>query len=429
MKKTNVLIFPSGAENAINIYDSLKYNLHFELFGASSKMDHSDYIYDDDHLSYGDYNIHDDDFFENINSLIDKFKIDYIFPTHDEISTFLIKYQNKINAVVVCSPYETCEVALSKLKTAEILKNKWYYPKIYNVNDEIDYPVFIKPDVGAGAKNTHVVNNENELKNYCDTNNYLIAELLPGEEITVDCFTNKDRNLLFVGPRTRERITNGIAFRSSNLPVSDDILKIARDLNSVFNFRGLWFFQLKKDKKGEYKLLEFSIRCAGTMALYRQLGINFAALSLFDFMGFDLKIIKNDFNIKLDRFYKSCYKVDIEYQNIYLDFDDTLIVNGKVNLTIIQLLYQWKEQNKSIYLLTKHSTNIYDDLREYRIDIQLFDEIIVIPDAESKYKYINNNDSIFIDNYFPERMAVFEEKNIPVFDVDAAECLIKTIGV
>ena len=29
MEKINVLIFPSGAENAINVYDSLKYNIHF----------------------------------------------------------------------------------------------------------------------------------------------------------------------------------------------------------------------------------------------------------------------------------------------------------------------------------------------------------------------------------------------------------------
>lgn len=429
MKKTHILIFPSGAENAINIYDSLKFNIHFELYGASSKKDHSDFIYDESHLSYGSYNINDANFFENFNNMLLNFNIDYIFPTHDEISAFLLKNSKRINATILCSPSDTCEIALSKIKTSNVLNNKWYYPKTYSLNDNIKFPVFIKPDVGAGAKNTHIVNDIETLKKYCSSENFLISEILPGEEITVDCFTDKDRKLLFIGPRTRERITNGVSFKSRNVEISDDIVNIAEDLNETFNFRGLWFFQLKKDRNGNFKLLEFSIRSAGTMALYRQLGINFAALTVFDFMGYDLDIICNDFNIELDRYYKSCYKTDLKYNNIYLDFDDTLIVNGKVNLTIIQLIYQWKSQNKSIYLLTKHESNIFEDLKKYNIDENLFKQIILLENSQSKVDYISENDSIFIDNYFPERNEVFNKKHIAVFDVDAAECLIDTIGM
>ena len=165
------------------------------------------------------------------------------------------------------------------------------------------------------------------------------------------------------------------------------------------------------------------------MALYRQLGINFAALSLFDFMGYDIKVLKNDFSIKLDRYYKSCYKTDIDYKNIYLDFDDTLIVNNKVNLTLIQLIYQWKNEKKSIFLLTKHETDIYDDLKKFKIDKNLFDEIISVPLTENKSKYIKKRKAIFIDNYYFERESVLKNKKIPVFDVDAIECLINTVGV
>ena len=113
MKKINVLIFPSGAENALNIYDSLRYNLHFELFGATSKDDHSKYVFDEKHLSIGDYNINSNNFFENFNKMLRKNKIEFIIPTHDEISMFLVKNQNLIGATVVCSPLETCEIAFS----------------------------------------------------------------------------------------------------------------------------------------------------------------------------------------------------------------------------------------------------------------------------------------------------------------------------
>lgn len=425
MKKKAVLIFPSGAENALNIYDSLKYNLHFELFGATSKDDHSKYIFDEKHLSIGDYNINSNSFFDNFNKLLRKNKIEFIIPTHDEISMFLIRNQSLIEAVVVCSPALTCEIAFSKIKTFDCLKGKNYIPKIYQVNDEIEYPVFIKPDIGAGARDTHIINNYQELNKYVSVDNYLISEFLPGEELTVDCFTDRNRNLCFVGPRTRERITNGVSFRSKNVKLTREIEKIAKDLNKTFVFRGLWFFQLKKDENNHYKLMEISVRCAGTMALYRQLGINFASLSLFDFMGYDLSIAKNDFNIELDRYYKSCYKVNIKYDSIYLDFDDTLIVNGMVNTDLMKLIYQWLNDNKKIYLISKHETDIYVDLEKYKINKEIFEEIIIISPDKVKADYISEKNAIFIDNYFVERKKVFEKLNIPVFDVDAIECLVR----
>ena len=60
MNKANVLIFPAGGENAINIYDSLKYNLHFELFGATSKKDYSVDLYKKENFYLGDLYINDD---------------------------------------------------------------------------------------------------------------------------------------------------------------------------------------------------------------------------------------------------------------------------------------------------------------------------------------------------------------------------------
>ena len=94
-------------------------------------------------------------------------------------------------------------------------------------------------------------------------------------------------------------------------------------------FRGAWFFQVKEDKQGSLKLMEFSVRQAGTMNFYRQLGINFAALSLFDAMGYDVKIIFNDYNLTLDRCLKNCYKFDYYYEKLYIDFDDTLMIKRK----------------------------------------------------------------------------------------------------
>ncbi len=428
MKKVNVLIFPSGAENAINIFDSLKYNVHFELYGATMKNDHSSYIFDENHLTIGNYSIKSKTFIEDFNQLLQRYQIDYIIPTHDEIITFLIKNQSQIKATIISSPYETCYIAQNKIETFRRLKGKYYIPKIYSSQDKMEYPVFIKPNMGAGGKDTHLVNSHSELEKYCNEKEYLISEYLPGQEITVDCFTNHMQKLLFFGARTRERITSGVSFRSSTIDDDGEIKKIAEDLNRSFQFRGLWFFQLKKDKEGHYKLMEISTRAAGTMALYRQLGINFAALSLFDFMDYDVSILKNQFSIELDRYYKCCYKCNIEYRNVYVDFDDTIIVNDQVNSQLMQFLYQCVNENKKIYLLTRHEKNIDMSLKKYKIPAQLFDEIIHIDFTKNKVDYVQT-DSIYIDNYFPDRKLVMDTLKIPVFDVDAVECLISYDGM
>lgn len=425
MNKINVLIFPSGAENAINVWDALKNNIHFELYGLSSKEDHTSFIYDSKHYAYGSYNIKSKDFFDNINKFIDENKIEYLIPTHDEIVYFLKKNEDKLHCVVVSSPKETCKIAFDKNETYKVFKDEPYYPKVYTNTDK-EYPLFIKPFIGAGGKGAHLINNDDDFNKYINDNDFLITEYLPGDELTIDCFTDRNGNLLFIGPRTRERITNGVSFCSKTVKLTNEIENIAKSINNKLVFRGLWFFQLKKDKNGKYKLLEICVRTAGTMALHRQNGINYQLLSLFDFMGYDISILNNELEIVLDRYYKSTYKISYEYNKIYLDFDDTLIINNYVNVDLISLIYQWINEGKKIYLLTKHSVDIYGDLKKYKIDKNIFENIYQIDLNEKKCDYIKTKkNTIFIDNYYPERLSVHQKLGIPVFDVDAIECLRK----
>lgn len=425
-EKVNILIFPAGSENAMNIYDSLKYNLHFNVFGASGKADHCQFIYPKGKLFLGDLYITEKSFINEFNKVIEKFKIDYIIPTHDTIALFLAEYCNSIDAKLICSPYETARIAENKELTYEALNDYYFYPRVYlNSNEVAKYPVFLKPYVGAGGKGTYLANNKEELDNILENNSkLLITEYLPGKEYTIDCFTNKNGELLFVGPRTRERITTGITFHSVRAEYNKEFECIAKELNNRFKFRGAWFFQVKEDELRNLKLMEISVRQAGTMAFYRQLGINFAALSVFDAMDYDIKIIFNDYKLTLDRCLKNSYHFDYEYDKLYIDFDDTLVVNDKINTTLMQLIYQSINANKKIILLTKHAYVLDESLKRYRISKDLFDQIILIELDKKKADYIDKSKAVFIDNYFPERISVKELCNIPVFDVDAVECLI-----
>ncbi len=422
-----VLIFPAGSEIAHEIHSSLRYNLHIELFGATGKSDDARLIYDRSHYFEDDFYITKPDFLDRFNSLLKENKINIVIPTHDTIALYLADHKDQVLATVLTSDYKTALIAREKRLTYKLFKDENFSPEVYETPlGKITYPVFLKPNIGEGGKRTVVCDNHNEVMYNLEKNpDLLICEFLPGEELSVDCFTNKDGELLFVGPRTRERVQMGISFHSSSILLTNEIKKIAETINAKVKIRGAWFFQIKKDKRGKYKLLEFAVRQSSTMGLFRQVGVNFALLSIFDAMDTEVKILKNDYSIELERSLYNRYKNHFDYEAVYIDFDDCIVINSLVNEVAIRYLYFAKRKNKKIIMLTKHEYDIDETLEKYRIHKGLFDEIITVHMNQDKADFIKNKKSIFIDNYFFDRQNVKSKLNIPVFDVDAIESLIE----
>ena len=217
----------------------------------------------------------------------------------------------------------------------------------------------------------------------------------------------------------------GISFRSTSFELTEEIKYIANTINNNLKLNGAWFFQIKKDSHYKYKLLELAPRQSSTMGVYRHSGINFALLSFFNAQNIPVKILKNEYPIKLDRCLQNRYKTSLLYKYVYIDFDETIISNGKVHERVMAFLYQCKNNKIDLILITKHTHDLKKTLQEYSIATNLFKKIIHISEKENKWEYINPNDAIFIDNYWIDRYQVKEKLGIPVFDVDAIECLLK----
>lgn len=141
-------------------------------------------------------------------------------------------------------------------------------------------------------------------------------------------------------------------------------------------------------------------------------------------MGLSIDIIENSYEIAVDRALISRYRTNIMYDTIYVDLDDTLIINGKVNTTLMQYLYQTVNEGKKRILLTKHTKDIGTTLAEKKISIDLFDKIIQIAPEDEKKSYIKEKNAVFIDDSFRERKNVSEYCKIPVFDCSEIEALL-----
>lgn len=424
MKKLNILIFPAGTEIALELYNALKYEKYINLFGGSSVPCHGEFVFSKyiDNFPF----INDKKFIKFMNDVIKKNDIDFVYPAYDDVCLYLTKKQDLIKAKIVTSPLKTVEICRSKNKTYEYFKEENYIPKYYlNKKDVNDYPVFVKPTIGQGSQGVSIVNNKKELENIVKNNtDYTICEYLPGEEYTVDCFTDRNGKLRSIVLRNRERIKAGIATRSRILKLNNKVRKIANNINSRLEFNGAWFFQLKKDINNDYKLLEISPRIPGTSGASRNLGINYPMLTIYNMLNYDIDILRNKNKLLLDRSFISRFKTNIEYNTVYVDFDDCIYINNKVNTLLIAFLYQCVNNNKKIYLITKHNSNLDESLKKYKINKYLFDKIIHINKDEEKKNYIKSKKSILIDDSFSERKRIKDSCNIPVFSLDMIESLL-----
>lgn len=422
MRKRNVLVFPAGTEIGLEIFHALNFCKEVKIFGAGQDIsNHAKFIFPEYHILPS---IHEEGWLNALSNLCVKFNIDYIFPAYDDVIVALSKQRDRLPAKVISSSPRTCEIARSKSATYHYLAKDIRVPDLFESPSQVcEFPVLVKPDRGQGSlgitKVTDLESLEQALKIVPDP---IICEYLPGEEYTVDCFTDRERGLLFAGARSRRRIRNGISVNTITEYIPELNL-MAERISKVLNLRGAWFFQVKRAKKGEFALLEVAPRIAGAMAAHRVIGINFPLLSIFEEERIPISVNPNAGIVELDRALNNRYRHSVKYSTLYIDLDDTLIVNDQVNAQAVMLIFQCINRGKKVVLLTRHRNDLNQTLAKYRLS-GLFDEVIHLREGEKKSSQIKQTDSIFLDDSFTERMDVARLCKIPTFDCSMIELLV-----
>ena len=420
----NVLVFPCGSEVALELHRSLRYSSHVNLVGASSVRDHGAFLYAD-HVEGLPF-VDDPGFIGELAALVRARRIDAVFPATDAVLAVLKAHEAELGCRVIASPRETTEICSSKTATYARLRGTVRVPAAYPSPDAVDrYPVFLKPDRGYGSRGTlRAESAEAAAVHLRARPDCILLEYLPGAEYTVDCFTDRHGTLRFAGARSRRRVLNGI---SVNTTAVEDRLGAFRDIaeriNGALRFRGAWFFQVKEASDGQLALLEVASRPGGSSALFRNRGVNFALLSLYDAFDLDVEIAANGYGIELDRALSNVYRIDCDYDTVYVDFDDCLVIRGRVNTTMVAFLYHALNAGARLHLLTRHEHDIHESLAALRLS-GLFDSVIHLRNGEPKADHIDAGRAIFIDDSFRERRLVREQLGIPVFAPDIVESLL-----
>lgn len=420
MAAVNVLVFPCGSENASEIHQALMHSIHVNLFGASSVDDHGRFLF----ARYvGDLpRIDAPEFDAKFASLLAQWDIQLLFATHDSVQHYLSRRVAAWNVALVNGDTNASLTSRQKSLTYGLFSDQPWTPAVYRSVAHVDrWPVVVKPDMGQGGQGVSLVQTAAEADAAsAQLEAPLLVEYLPGEEITVDCFTDRNRRIVWVGPRTRERVRAGIAMRCRPLTLSAEIETIARLINQRLTLRGPWFFQLKKAHDGAWKLLEISCRVAGAMVTQRARGVNLPLMAVLDFMRRDVMALPQSGVNLVERRITTLAQLDEDFDTVYVDFDETVIKDGKAIPSTLYFLYRMLDKGKRLVLITRHVGDPLHALGEARIDPKLFDEIIHLDNGEKKSAFIHGR-AIFVDNHFPERLDVATTCGIPVFDVDALE--------
>ena len=135
-----------------------------------------------------------------------------------------------------------------------------------------------------------------------------------------------------------------------------------------------------------------------------------------------IELLTNHGDVELDRALLNRYRYKLAFRTAYIDLDDTLIFNERVNLQVVKFIYQCINQGKKVKLVTRHQHDLSDTLHKYRL-VNLFDDVIHVNDGAAKSSVITEKDAVFVDDSFAERMDVAQRCGIPTFDGSMLEVL------
>lgn len=340
-KKINVLITGAGAPAGPGIIKCLNQDEKIVLYATDSN-EHASGRYLTQHF-FVCPNASDEHYIEFMLEACLQHKIDVLLPVVTRELFHLSKYKphfEKQGTHVIVSEYDALEIANNKSLLHQCLQRGGYTCadfKIINTFEQLEEGinyflakfgrVCIKPSVSNGSRGVRIIDQSvdsydllfnqkpNSLfttkENFLLTVNgrnfpqLLLAEVLPGEEYTVDSLIENGNPLLIV-PRVRTKMNGGISVAGQILE-NEEIINNVKQICELLKLHGPIGFQFKKDSTGVFKLLEINPRIQGSSVTLMGAGVNLPLLAINQAIGTQLSTPKINWGVNFIRFYDEVY--------------------------------------------------------------------------------------------------------------------------
>ena len=186
---------------------------------------------------------------EYIRALIDicnEDKISLVVPTIDTELLLLAenrkKMEEKTDAKILVSDLSVVNICRNKLNTQSYMEEHGFkVPHLYTAqelrNDNIKYPLFVKPIDGSSSIDAYKVNNKQELDAILTlVKNPMVQDYMDGEEYTIDVFLDFDGNIITMVPRLRMAVRSGEILKGrivKDAAIMEDVRRLMEELKPI----------------------------------------------------------------------------------------------------------------------------------------------------------------------------------------------------
>lgn len=244
--------------------------------------------------------ITEDNYLEVIIDICQKEQVDGILSLIDPELSLLAENSERFaefGVTVIGSPYEVCERSLDKWEMYQwLIKHGYRCAKTYNniflFKDDyekglIDFPVFVKPQLGSASIAISKVNNLEELEILMKyQENFIIQEYLEGKEIGVDCYIDVLGNNL-VSLFAKEKLVMRAGETDKAISYKD---KLLFELVEKFVMEAGYLGQIDIDIfmiNGQYYISEVNPRFGGGYPHAYECGVNHMRLIVNNLEGIE----------------------------------------------------------------------------------------------------------------------------------------------
>ena len=416
----NILVYPCETQVGMELNHCLRFSPHFRVFGCAGEPVRAGYAFDN---SAGFLPpIKSDEFLPELTRVIREKNIDFVFPASDESLTELseLAADGLVEAEVVAPPVDVCRLCSSKSAIHAFFSGKVELPGQCR-RDQLtadDFPVWVVSEQ-RWAKGRKVDGNAESIRD-----DEAVFEYIPGTEFAVDCFSDAGNALLFVSGRER-RVFSGWNSVNDILCERQDFRRFAEAINVELKLRGAWTFLLREDKLGKLRLMGLRPSLGLGAGLQRIRGINLVTATLCDRLGMDVRFVPNKMEgASADWRPAGHFRLNIEYDTAYLDLENTVIVDGKVDLDAVRFIFSCRNKGTRVVLVERGFDPPEKMLARHGLT-GLFDQVLWIEGNEGKSSVMTSSKAIFVDDSSTERREVALSLGIPVFDPSAFDALIE----
>jgi len=281
--KKRVLLSAVGGSVSVSYIQYLK-KLNCYVIGIDSNNKITGKYFCDDFIKVPEVS---DRYYDVIKSI----NFDLFFPFLDEELLYFAG-NNIQDQRIIMSKAETIGICINKRFLYEFAKeNNILVPE--EIRELTLEDVFVRKVFSRGSKNAFISKgNEKYLFDY----DYLVQEIIKGQEYTIDLLCNDKHEYIYCVPRKRIKKSNVSLI--GQVSMEDDLIEFTKKICKLFKFIGPVNIQvIKKDNK--IYLIEINPRLAGSSILSIMAGFDFLK-NIID--GYPKVIFEIENNLKMFRY-------------------------------------------------------------------------------------------------------------------------------